>query len=146
MLIREIEYTDLPNILDIYTHLHDNAISDIDRDTLTLWHKIINDPNHHIIVGVIDSTIVATCVLMIVPNLTNNKKPYALVENVVTLPAYRNNGYATKILDYAKNIAIDNKCYKIMLMTGSKKDTTLNFYEQAGYNRNDKTAFIQWLV
>lgn len=32
-----------------------------------------------------------------------------------------------------------------MLLTGSKKESTLKFYEQAGYNRNDKTAFIQWI-
>jgi hypothetical protein len=29
--------------------------------------------------------------------------------------------------------------------TGSKLDSTLSFYERAGYNKNDKTAFIQWL-
>lgn len=32
-----------------------------------------------------------------------------------------------------------------MLLTGSKKESTLNFYERAGYNRNDKAAFIQWI-
>jgi hypothetical protein len=31
-----------------------------------------------------------------------------------------------------------------MLLTGSKEQSTLDFYEHAGYNRNDKTAFIQW--
>ena len=29
--------------------------------------------------------------------------------------------------------------------TGSKKPETLHFYEKAGYNSSDKTAFIQWL-
>jgi hypothetical protein len=32
-----------------------------------------------------------------------------------------------------------------MLMTGSKKESTLHFYKKAGYNAEDKTAFIQWL-
>lgn len=32
-----------------------------------------------------------------------------------------------------------------MLLTGSKKQSTLNFYAKAGYNSTDKTAFIQWL-
>ena len=31
------------------------------------------------------------------------------------------------------------------LLTGSKKESTLMFYENAGYNRKDKTAFIQWI-
>lgn len=42
--------------------------------------------------------------------------------------------------------AIENtNCYKIMLLTGSKKKETLNFYGNSGYNSTDKTAFIQWL-
>ena len=32
-----------------------------------------------------------------------------------------------------------------MLLTGSKEKSTLNFYEQAGYNSKDKTAFVQWI-
>jgi len=33
----------------------------------------------------------------------------------------------------------------MMLLTGSKEEATLKFYEGAGYNSSDKTAFIQWL-
>ena len=36
-------------------------------------------------------------------------------------------------------------CYKIMLLTGTKDEKTLRFYEHAGFNSSDKTAFIQWL-
>ena len=46
---------------------------------------------------------------------------------------------------YAKKIAEQENCYKIMLLTGSKNQKTLRFYEKAGYNSIDKTAFIQWL-
>ncbi len=52
---------------------------------------------------------------------------------------------AGECLAYAKEIAEQEKCYKMMLLTGSKKPETLHFYEKAGYNSSDKTAFIQWL-
>jgi GNAT superfamily N-acetyltransferase len=83
--------------------------------------------------------------LVIIPNLTHNQQPYALIENVITDSAYRNKGCATALLNYARDIALNNNCYKIMLLTGAKKESTLNFYERAGFNRNDKTAFIQWI-
>ena len=54
-------------------------------------------------------------------------------------------GYATECLDFAKQIAISQNCYKMMLLTGSHSAKTLNFYTNAGYNSTDKTAFIQWL-
>ena len=59
--------------------------------------------------------------------------------------AYRGNGYATECLNYAKALAEKANCFKMMLLTGSKKETTLKFYERAGYNSSDKTAFIKWL-
>ncbi|MDE6725877.1 MAG: GNAT family N-acetyltransferase, partial [Ruminiclostridium sp.] len=89
--------------------------------------------------------IIASCECVIIPNLTHGQRPYALIENVVTDEKYRKKGYATACLDFAREIASKENCYKIMLMTGSKQESTLNFYQKAGYNRNDKTAFIQWI-
>ena len=66
-------------------------------------------------------------------------------ENVVTHGAYRKKGYAADCLNFAKKIAEENHCYKMMLLTGSKEESTLNFYRNAGYNSSDKTAFIQWI-
>ena len=43
------------------------------------------------------------------------------------------------------SIPEQENCYKMMLLTGSKKPETLHFYEKAGYNSSDKTAFIQWI-
>ena len=37
------------------------------------------------------------------------------------------------------------RCYKLMLMTGSKQESTLRFYREAGYRDDQKTAFVQWL-
>ena len=92
-----------------------------------------------------DGKIVASCVCVIIPNLTRNVRPYAFVENVVTHGKYRKKGYATDCLNFAKKIAEENHCYKIMLLTGSKEEGTLNFNRNAGYNSSDKTAFIQWI-
>lgn len=144
-MIREITPSDLDGLLKLYTQLHENEIPDKTDDVLMLWNRIISDKDHHIIVAEEDGKIVSSCVCVIVPNLTHSQRPYALVENVVTDENYRSRGLATACLDYAKNIAQKENCYKIMLMTGSKKESTLNFYRHAGYNSSDKTAFIQWL-
>jgi len=145
MKIREIHQDELPQLLALYTHLHDNPMPDINDTIKTLWNKIISDTDHHVIVGVENDEIISSCVLLITPNLTHGQRPYALIENVVTHAHHRNKGYATRILAFSREIALQNNCYKIMLMTGSKDEHTLQFYEHAGYNQHDKKAFIQWL-
>ena len=144
-MIREIEERDLDSILTLYMQLHDNPFPEKDDRVIAVWNVILNDPNHHIIVAEEDGKIISSCVCVIIPNLTRGQRPYAFIENVITDKEYRNKGFATACLDYAKEIAESENCYKMMLLTGSKKETTLRFYEKAGYNKNDKTAFIQWL-
>ncbi len=73
------------------------------------------------------------------------RKAVCFIENVVTHADHRGKGYAGECLAYAKKIAEQENCYKRMLLTGSKKLETLHFYEKAGYNSSDKTAFIQWI-
>lgn len=144
-MIREIVKDDLDGLLQLYTHLHHNPLPAPSPDLSALWHEILEDENHHIIVATVDEKIVSSCVCVIIPNLTNGQRPYALIENVVTNPCYRKRGFAGLCLNYARDIALRKNCYKIMLLTGSKLESTLQFYEQAGYDRNEKTAFIQRL-
>jgi GNAT superfamily N-acetyltransferase len=145
MEIREAIESDLEGLLKLYTQLHGNPMPEMDDALMPLWYRILNDPNHHIIVLTIDGVIISSCVIVVVLNLTRGQRPYALIENVVTDEKHRNKGCASAVLNYARDIALRENCYKIMLMTGSKLDSTLRFYERAGYNRRDKTAFIQWL-
>lgn len=143
--IREITENDLDGLLQLYTQLHNNSIPEKSNELNQLWSNILFDHNHHIIVCEEDEKIVSSCVCIIIPNLTHEQKSYALIENVITDENHRKKGYATACLNYAREIAKKEDCYKIMLMTGSKEESTLNFYQKAGYNHNDKTAFIQWL-
>lgn len=144
-MVREIDINELKELLELYLHLHEESVPEITEHLQKTWNTIMQDDNHHIIVNIIDDKIISSCVCVIIPNLTRNIRPYAFIENVVTHSDYRGKGYATECLNYAKEIAKEMNCYKMMLLTGSKKETTLKFYENAGYNCTDKTAFIQWL-
>lgn len=142
-VIREIKTNELNKLLELYTHLHELGVPEHSENLEKTWNAICNDENHHIIVCEVDGKIVSSCVCVIIPNLTRNIRPYAFIENVVTHADYRGKGCATACLNYAKEIAQKSDCYKMMLLTGSKNEGTLNFYKRAGYNCTDKTAFIQ---
>ena len=144
-MIREAKKEDLNEILELYLCLHEESVPEQSNYLSDTWKQILEDKNHHLIVNEIDGKIVSSCVCVIIPNLTRNVRPYAFVENVVTNTDFRNLGLASECLGYAKQIAKQHNCYKMMLLTGSRKKETLDFYRRAGYNSTDKTAFIQWL-
>ena len=144
-MVREIYINELNSLLELYTHLHETGLPENTEYLEKTWRTICNDENHHIIVCDIEGKIVSSCVCVIIPNLTRNIRPYSFIENVVTHSDYRNRGYATACLEFAKEIALKENCYKMMLLTGSKENSTIEFYERAGYNGDDKIAFIQWL-
>ena len=144
-MIREAVKEDLHELLSLYLFLHEDRISRNSSHLENTWKTMIEDANHHIIVNEINGKIVSSCICVIIPHLTRNIRPYAFIENVVTNEKYRGKGFASECLHYAKEIALQNNCYKMMLLTGTKSETTLSFYQNAGYNSEDKTAFIQWL-
>ncbi len=145
MTVREIRANELYALLELYLHLHESKIPDNTEYLERTWQTITEDKNHHIFVAEENGQLVSSCVCVIIPNLTRGVRPYAFVENVVTHKDYRNRGFATAVLEKAKQTAIDCNCYKMMLLTGAKDAETLRFYQKAGYNSGDKTAFIQWL-
>ncbi len=145
MVIREIKKDELEELLSLYKYLKSDDIPEKSHEVNQVWENIMNFNGQHIIVAEENKKIVSSCVVTIIPNLTHNHKSYAFIENVVTDENYRKRGFTTACLNYAKELAIKENCYKLMLLTGSKRESTLNFYEQAGYNKKDKTAFIQWI-
>ncbi len=144
-MIREAAADDLNALLALYLHLHEKGLPQDAARLKAAWDKILSDPGHHVIVVERDGMLVSSCVCVVVPNLTRDARPYALVENVVTHRDYRNRGLATACLARAREIAAAEGCYKIMLLTSAKDAATLGFYRHAGYDGDEKTAFIMRL-
>ena len=138
--IRAAHASDLEGLLKLYSQLNpsDEAMSlDLAASRLDQVNQL---PGSAVFLGLLGDDLVASCTLIVIPNLTNGGKPYGLIENVVTHAGYRGRGYGTSILHAAAKAAWDAGCYKVMLMTGSKQPSTLKFYENAGFEQT-KTGF-----
>ena len=138
--IRAAHAADLDGLLKLYQQLNpsDEAISlDLAASRLDQINQL---PGSAVLLGLLGDDLVASCTLIVIPNLTNDGKPYALIENVVTHAGYRGRGYGTRILHAAAKAAWNASCYKVMLLTGSKQPSTLRFYENAGFEQT-KTGF-----
>lgn len=143
--IREVHEDDLDALLHLYLHLHEKSVPEQSDALSQIWNGILSSPDYHIIVAEQNEKIVSSCTCVIIANLTQGLRPYALIENVVTDKAYRGRGMASACIRHALHVAEQAGCYKAMLLTGAKDKKTLEFYRRNGFNSNDKTAFIRWL-
>jgi GNAT superfamily N-acetyltransferase len=138
--IKTADQNDLQSLLELYSQLHPDdepvplAIAGNQLEQLLLY------PGSSIPVGMRGDALVATCTLIVIPNLTRGATPYALIENVVTDARHRKQGYGKAILAAAMSAAWRLGCYKVMLLTGAKDPATLRFYEEVGFEQT-KTGF-----
>lgn len=141
--VRTVEPGELDRLLDLYRHLNPEDPDIRGQEYIKeIWREICADPGIFCFAIEEDGLLVSSCTLSIIKNLTRGGRPYGLIENVVTHASYRKRGYGSAVLEKAIETARLKGCYKVMLMTGRKEESTLNFYEKAGFKRGLKTAFI----
>ena len=143
MLVRHLEPGDLSALLALYEHLHDADDALPERSVVeAVWRELMASSNHTYFGCFLGESLVSSCTLTTIPNLTRGCRPYGVIENVVTHADHRRKGHAKTILRTALEDAWSAGCYKVMLLTGRKDEATLRFYESAGFDRHDKQAFV----
>lgn len=142
MQLRKAEPQDFTGVLALYRQLNpEDPMAEDGRDQ-AVFDEILSHPNFHLLVAQEAGQIAATCYLNLIPNLTRNVSPYAIIENVVTEQTRRNQGLGKRIIAYALDYAWQAGCYKVMLQTGSRRESTHNFYRACGFASDDKFAFV----
>ncbi len=139
-LIRDDEQNAL---LELYGHLHPSDDPLPSRSVLdSVWGDVRSTPGVHIVVAELDGTLVSSCALCVIPNLTRGCRPYGLIENVVTHGDFRRSGFGGLVVRRALEIAWSRNCYKVMLLTGWPDPSTDRFYEACGFVAGEKTGFV----
>lgn len=138
--IRHANRDDLTGLLDLYQHLAPGDDRPGLDQAVQIFEKFAAYDGSAIFLGEHDGFLATSCTLIVVPNLTRGGSSYGLIENVVTHRDFRSRGFGKKILLAASEAAWQADCYKVMLMTGSKKTETISFYLGAGFEQT-KTGF-----
>jgi GNAT superfamily N-acetyltransferase len=127
---------DLTALLALYRDLNPND-STLSGDTAeTRYAAMLSHPGLSVFLGVAAGEPVATVTLLIIPNLTRAARPYGLIENVVTRESHRGKGYGRAVIRHAIDVAFNEDCYKVMLLTGRQRESVHRFYESCGFAQN----------
>jgi len=143
--LRTLAIDDLDSLLDLYAQLHEADLPRPERSQIErVWLEALANKNIRYFGYFIDDRLVSSCTVAVIPNLTRACQSYAIVENVITLAAFRRRGFGKAVLQAALDFAWSMDCYKVMLMTGRFNESTYSFYESAGFKGGQKQAFIAW--
>lgn len=99
--------------------------------------EVLDHPGTTVFVAEAQDQLVSMATLHVLPNMTFGGRPYALVENVVTLRAHHGLGVGRQVMEHLAQAAWDAGAYKIMLLTG-KDLGARGFYEKLGYTADEK--------
>ena len=125
-------------LLSLYEHLHPDDATPADADRI--FEQFQSYAGSAVLIGWAGETAVASCTLVVIPNLTRGGRPFGLIENVVTHSAHRNRGFAKAVLLAATERAWEADCYKVMLLTGAADPTAHALYHSAGFSQS-KTGY-----
>ncbi|WP_394204240.1 GNAT family N-acetyltransferase [Shewanella waksmanii] len=110
-MIRLANQQDLAQVQKLYQVLrpHDPELSaEVAAQT---WRRLCEDSNTHIIVAEVEGQLASTYSLTLNLSLANGARPFAMIEHVITLDAFRRRGLSQAVLKYGIELAWQLDCY-----------------------------------
>ncbi len=144
MEIRQVKDTEVEGVLDLIDGYDRPKASRPSEEMIQAIYASILQSGGCIVGAFTGSDLVGTCTVNVCSNLSWSGRPFAIIENVIVLKAYRNQGLGKALLEYSKSFAQRADCYKVALLTGSKDPATHKFYISAGFSASKQGYQIRF--
>ena len=133
IIIKELQKEDLWNgFLTTLDSLRQT--SNIEKNTAEkIYNKIKDNPDHIIVVALIDEKVVGTATLLLEFKFIHNGGIVGHIEDVVVDKNYQGQKIGEKIIRYLLEVAKTKGCYKTIL---DCVDDVKPFYEKLGFRHN----------
>ena len=140
--IRSARIGDLAGILELYRELRpaDPPLSpSLAQQRLC---ELIENPQTHVIVVDDGAHLVGSCMLGLIPTLTNGARPFGMIEHVITANTVRGQGIGKQMLRFVIDLAWQENCYKVMLLSGIQRVEAHRFYENLGFRGDVEKGYV----
>ncbi|KZL17918.1 Acetyltransferase (GNAT) family protein [Pseudovibrio axinellae] len=141
VVLRPLTSEDYEDVVTLMNELTKGEPVVNDADGLAHFSELLDHEGTTVFGIEVYDRIVSCATLHILPNMTRSGRPYCLVENVVTLQAYRGKGFGKMVMNALRDTAWQANAYKIMLLTGQDRGAK-GFYEGLGYTGNQKHGMV----
>ena len=139
MIIRKIREEDLLDLRELYIALCDEEIS-LEGIKKAFKRMEINE-DYYLLGAEIDGKIVGTLMGIVCCDVASENKNFMTIENVVVLEAYRGKGVCKKLFYSVEEIAKENECTYVYLVSGAHRKEAHALYEALGYAKEGAKGF-----
>jgi len=143
MQLREAKLDDIPKLCELLNYLFEQEEefkpnTEIQSEGL---RKIISKSDVGVIVIAIDSNKIIGMVNILYTVSTALGSRVAILEDMVVSPKARGKGVGSMLMKYTLDLAKQNGCKRITLLTDFDNDGAHRFYQQHGFMRSSMVAF-----
>ena len=137
-LLKDTDYNDYIELLHQLTTVGEVTQHNFEMMVL-LQH--LYPQMHRTFIYEIDGKAVGCITCLIEQKLAHSYKKVMHIEDVITHENYRGRNIATDLLNYTKEIAINNNCYKIIL---DCNENNVAFYNKVGFTETGVQMSIKF--
>ncbi len=127
---------DITRILALYEELTEEKQNISSDKAEQVFTEIKAMPNQEFLVAEKDGLVVGSLFLQIIPNLSHNARPWAVLENVIVASQYRRQGIGRLLIKYALDRSREAGCYKVQLLSNKKRREAHQFYHSMGFEES----------
>jgi predicted N-acetyltransferase YhbS len=137
--IRLAEKRDVLSLVELYRELtittseveHSRSPSLADYEQV--FAEICSDPRQRLLVAEQQGEVVGTIVVLVIPNLSHNATPWALLENLIVTERYRRRGLGRMLLEHAVGLAKESGCHMVELCSDARRKKAHILYNSMGF-------------
>jgi N-acetylglutamate synthase-like GNAT family acetyltransferase len=131
--IRKATRNDIPRILELYEELTEE-VQTVTADTIDqVFDQIVSMPGQEFLVAEKDGLVVASLFVQVIPNLSHNARPCAILENMIVDGRYHRQGIGRLLMEYVLARCGEAGCYKVQLLSNKKRKEAHDFYRSLGF-------------
>lgn len=131
LTLREATISDIPALHRLYQQLQPDDTT-TPEEMMAGFLDMQVHPGCQVLVAEKEGAVVSTFVLYVLPNLSRNSRPAAILENIVVDAAHRGQSIGRIMLAYARVLAKDAGCYKLSLTSNATRTEAHEFYRRCG--------------
>jgi len=134
---REASKTDLAAVLRLYAQpdMDDGKVLSLEAAE-AIFDRFGRYPDYRLYVAVAQGQVVGTFAMLIMENLAHFGAPSAVIEDMVVHPDWQGRGIGTSMVEHALRVCGENRCYKLALSSGLRRERAHAFYESLGFERH----------